>query len=116
MEPTPVRVEHDGTLESLAAPARGALLHAEPGVGLSGERAHLLTVGDRKEGERYKCESREHLGQLAVGCCCRESDCGVDEVSGLVAYLLYQFETDNFRELTSARRRPALDEVTILPR
>ena len=53
MEPTPVRVENDGTLDSRAASARGALRDAELGVGLGGERAHLLTVGDREERERY---------------------------------------------------------------
>ena len=63
VEPTPVRVEHDGTLESLAASARRALLDTELRVGLSGERAHLLTVGNRKERERYESESGEHGGQ-----------------------------------------------------
>ncbi len=67
MEPTPVRVEDDGALDSRAASARGALRYAELGVCLSGERAHLLTVCDRKERERYESEGGEHVGQLAVG-------------------------------------------------
>lgn len=51
VEPTPVRIEHDRTLEGLAASSRRALGDAELGVSFGGESPHLLTVGDRKEGE-----------------------------------------------------------------
>ena len=62
MEPTPVRVEHDGVLLSGAAVGGGALLHREPWVGLSGQRAGLLAVRDRDVGEGDERDSGEHLG------------------------------------------------------
>ena len=60
VEPAPVGVEHDGALLGLAVAAGRALLDGQAGVILGRERADLLAVCGRDEGEGEESSSGEH--------------------------------------------------------
>ena len=65
MQPTPVRVEGDRTLEGRAT-AGGTLLDAEGRVGLSGESTNLLSVDSGHEGEGGESSFAEHCGDERI--------------------------------------------------
>ena len=72
VQPTPVGVEHDGALLRLAVVGRRALLDGQAGVAFCRERADLLAVGGRGEGESEESCCREHCGARSR-CACREA-------------------------------------------
>lgn len=89
MEPAPVRVEYDRTLEGLAAAPGRALGNAELRVRLGGEGTDLLTVSDRKKREREESSGGEHVGRLTAELVVDRATAESMRSVVLVALLLY---------------------------
>ena len=92
VEPTPVGVEHDGALLGLAVVLGRALRDGDAGVVLRRQRADLLGVSGRQEGECEECRGGEHFDARSR-VACRMATLSSMEMVDETGLLLYPSES-----------------------